>query len=80
MTEPTPDLGGFDCAVVIATPNAEFNPLLGVPPYRMRHPDHRFEWDRSRFRRWCERVTGVAGYTVRIVDIAGRHPTWAAPA
>ena len=60
--------------VVITTPNAEFNRLLGVPSRRMRHPDHRFEWDRARFRRWCQRVAGVAGYSVRFKDVAGRHP------
>ena len=104
MTEPTPDLAGFDCAVlvetiehidpahlskleqalfrkmrpriiVITTPNAEFNPLLGVPPHRMRHPDHRFEWDRATFCRWCTRAAGAGGYTVTTRDIAGRHPT-----
>ena len=103
MTEPTPDLAGFECAVlvetiehidpdklskleralfrtlrpgraVITTPNAEFNPLLGVPPHRMRHPDHRFEWDRARFRKWGRRVAGHAGYDVRFRDIAGAHP------
>lgn len=60
--------------VVITTPNAEFNPLLGVPAHRFRHPDHRFEWDRARFRRWAGRVAGAAGYRVRFADIAGQHP------
>lgn len=103
MTDPTPAMAGFDCAmlietiehidpdqlskleravfykmrpqtVVITTPNAEFNPLLGVPKHRMRHPDHRFEWDRAKFRQWSTRVAGVAGYGVRMRDIAGLHP------
>lgn len=103
MTDPAPDLAGYDCAVLvetiehidpdrlsqleqalfhrmrpgcvaITTPNAEFNTLLGVPPHRMRHPDHRFEWDRARFRRWCRRVADAAGYAVRFDDIAGGHP------
>lgn len=102
MTDPAPDLSGFDCAVlvetiehidpahlsrlerslframrpatvVVTTPNAEFNRLLGVPPHRMRHPDHRFEWSRAQFRRWCERSARDAGYTVRVEDIAGCH-------
>lgn len=60
--------------VVITTPNAEFNPLLGVPPNRFRHPDHRFEWPRARFRSWGQRVAGVWGYAVRFSDIAGCHP------
>ncbi|HDR27581.1 methyltransferase domain-containing protein [Rhodovulum sp.] len=103
MTDPTPDLAGFDCAIlvetiehidpgrlsqleralflgmrprmiVITTPNAEFNPLLGVPPHRMRHPGHRFEWPRAKFRQWCGRVAGAAGYAVAFHDIAGQHP------
>jgi len=60
--------------VVITTPNAEFNPLLGVPPHRFRHPDHRFEWGRAKFRHWCARAAHAAGYAVRFDDIAGCHP------
>jgi SAM-dependent methyltransferase len=104
MTDPTPDLVGYDCAVlletiehidpdqlsrleralfsvlrprtiIITTPNAEFNPLLGVPARRMRHPDHRFEWDRARFRAWCGRAAKAAGYSAVFHDIAGAHPT-----
>jgi len=60
--------------VVITTPNAEFNVLLGVPAHRFRHPDHRFEWDRARFRQWAGAVAGRHGYAVDCSDIAGRHP------
>jgi small RNA 2'-O-methyltransferase len=104
MTDPAPDLAGFDCAVlvetiehippdhlsrleravwqvmrpgvvVLTTPNAEFNPLLGVPPTRFRHPDHRFEWTREKFRAWCRRVAEGAGYSLRFADVGGLHPT-----
>ncbi|MDP2410709.1 MAG: methyltransferase domain-containing protein [Pseudolabrys sp.] len=60
--------------IVITTPNAEFNPLLGVPSHRFRHPDHRFEWDRVRFQRWAEGVAARNGYIVACRDIAGYHP------
>ena len=60
--------------VVVTTPNAEFNTLLGVPAHRFRHPDHRFEWDRARFRRWAGSVAERRGYLVRCSDIAGHHP------
>lgn len=60
--------------VVVTTPNAEFNVLLGVPPHRFRHPDHRFEWDRARFERWAHGVSARHGYGVVCTDIAGCHP------
>ncbi len=59
---------------VVTTPNAEMNPLLGVRPGRMRHSDHRFEWDRPKFRAWAEGLAIRNGYTLRIADIAGAHP------
>lgn len=59
---------------VITTPNADFNPLLGVPPHRMRHPGHRFEWGRRKLRAWCDRAADAAGYVVEVQDIAGNHP------
>lgn len=61
--------------VVITTPNAEFNPLLGVPSHRFRHPDHRFEWERAKFERWARGVAARNDYDVSRHDIAGCHPT-----
>jgi small RNA 2'-O-methyltransferase len=61
-------------AAVITTPNAEFNPLLGVPSHRFRHPGHRFEWDRAKFRRWVGGVAARNGYVAACHDIAGCHP------
>ena len=60
--------------VIVTTPNAEFNTLLGVPPERFRHPDHCFEWGRARFRRWAARIGARYSYAYRCEDIAGRHP------
>ncbi|PWE32061.1 methyltransferase type 12 [Maritimibacter sp. 55A14] len=60
--------------VVLTTPNAEFNALLGVPAHRRRHPDHRFEWDRLKFRTWARGVAGRMGYDVGFRDIGGAHP------
>ena len=48
-------------AVIVTTPNAEYNVRLRDAPGRaMRHPDHRFEWTRAEFAAWAD---GVAGRT-----------------
>jgi 3' terminal RNA ribose 2'-O-methyltransferase Hen1 len=60
--------------VVITTPNSDFNSLLGVPQHRHRHPDHRFEWGRAKFRSWAEGVAERNGYAVTCRDVAGAHP------
>lgn len=62
--------------VVITTPNAELNPVLGVPSSRFRHPGHRFEWGRARFRAWAEGIAQRNGYRVRCSDLAGQHPLY----
>jgi len=61
--------------VIVTTPNAEYNPVLGVPPHRFRHPDHRFEWNRARFARWGEGVAARSGYAVAFRGICGAHPS-----
>ena len=65
--------------VVVTTPNADFNPLLGVPAHRPRHPGHRFEWGRARFARWAEGVAARNGYAVERRDVAATHPDYGGP-
>ncbi|WP_150004562.1 methyltransferase [Iodidimonas muriae] len=65
--------------ILISTPNREFNDLLGVPSHRFRHPDHRFEWDRSEFCAWASRVAGRCGYDVDMSDLGGAHPLLGGP-
>jgi SAM-dependent methyltransferase len=48
----------------VTTPNVEYNVLHGLGPGERRHPGHRFEWDRAKFRRWAEGVGERHGYTV----------------
>lgn len=55
--------------VLVTTPNQEFNVLHGMRPGARRHPDHRFEWSRERFRRWARGVAARHGYRVGFFDI-----------
>ncbi|WP_163267268.1 methyltransferase domain-containing protein [Chelativorans alearense] len=65
--------------VIVTTPNSAYNPFLGVPPQRFRHPDHRFEWDRERFRAWADGVGQRNGYAVRYADVPPGLPRLGGP-
>lgn len=65
--------------VVLTTPNKDFNPLYGLQPWERRHPDHRFEWGRARFREWARRVAAGHGYRVTCHDIGELDPELGAP-
>ena len=57
-------------AVVVTTPNAEYNALFeSLPAGKMRHPDHRFEWTRAELRAWAEGVAERNGYAVRFAPL-----------
>ncbi len=64
--------------VIITTPNAEANPLLGDFE-GMRHSDHRFEWTRAEMRAWCEGIRDAFGYEFRLEGIGPDHPELGAP-
>lgn len=56
--------------VVVTTPNAEYNVRFeSLPAGALRHRDHRFEWTRGEFERWCASVAGEHGYSVRHLPI-----------
>ncbi|MGH1563303.1 3' terminal RNA ribose 2'-O-methyltransferase Hen1 [Mumia sp. DW29H23] len=58
-------------ALLVTTPNREYNVRYeGLSG--MRHPDHRFEWDRAEFAAWSDRVAATYGYTVERRGI-GHH-------
>jgi 3' terminal RNA ribose 2'-O-methyltransferase Hen1 len=51
--------------VVLTTPNREYNVQWpSLPAGKFRHADHRFEWTRSEFQKWAERVAQEFGYNV----------------
>lgn len=60
--------------VLVTTPNQEYNVLHGMAPGRMRHPGHRFEWNRSRFRQWAQGVATRNNYEAHFLDIGVRDP------
>lgn len=68
-------------AVVVTTPNAEYNALYPtLVDGTFRHDDHRFEWTREQFRAWANEVAARHGYStefraVGIEDAALGAPT-----
>ncbi|PIQ36525.1 MAG: methyltransferase type 12 [Lysobacterales bacterium CG17_big_fil_post_rev_8_21_14_2_50_64_11] len=60
--------------VLVTTPNQEYNGVHGMAPGERRHPGHRFEWSRARFRQWAQGVAVRNGYAVDFSDIGPVHP------
>lgn len=58
----------------MTTPNREYNPLFGLAPDEFREEDHRFEWDRTKFRRWAGGVAERNHYQVEFSGIGEYHP------
>jgi 3' terminal RNA ribose 2'-O-methyltransferase Hen1 len=66
--------------VVITTPNAEYNVNYStLPAGKLRHADHRFEWSRSEFQVWANRVAGHFGYSVHFLPIGPEHEEHGTP-
>jgi 3' terminal RNA ribose 2'-O-methyltransferase Hen1 len=66
-------------AVVVTTPNREYNPEYGLADGRLRHRDHRFEWDRAEFAAWAARIGAAYGYGFRLAGVGQESPTAGAP-
>lgn len=67
-------------AVVLTTPNQEYNTLFKhLPASGRRHPDHRFEWTRHEFQAWAGAVAQRFGYTVHFQPIGLEDPMLGAP-
>lgn len=64
--------------VLITTPNREYNEV-----YRMdeqyRHPDHRFEWTREEFSRWCQMQNRHHDYELTFDGIGEEHELYGKP-
>ncbi|XP_027146204.1 small RNA 2'-O-methyltransferase isoform X1 [Larimichthys crocea] len=60
-------------AVIISTPNSEFNPLFsGLTGFR--HIDHKFEWTRAEFHSWALKVCLEYGYDVEFTGVGKAPP------
>lgn len=56
--------------VIVTTPNCEYNALYeGLENGKMRHNDHRFEWNRAQFKDWTEKLASEYQYTFKIKPI-----------
>ncbi|XP_056012354.1 small RNA 2'-O-methyltransferase-like isoform X2 [Ostrea edulis] len=54
--------------VIVTTPNFEFNTLF-PGKLRFRHFDHKFEWTRKEFQKWCQDVCDKYRYSVEFSGI-----------
>jgi hypothetical protein len=55
--------------VVLTTPNRDYNAKFpALASGALRHRDHRFEWTRTEFAEWAQRVAAENGYAV---DLSG---------
>jgi 3' terminal RNA ribose 2'-O-methyltransferase Hen1 len=67
-------------AVVLTTPNAEYNGNFpGLPAGKFRHRDHRFEWTREQFREWAEGVAKRHRFTVTFAGIGEEDASVGSP-
>ena len=65
---------------VVTTPNVEYNSTFeNLPAGSFRHKDHRFEWTRSEFQEWCNRVANSNGYTVRFLPVGDEDRVLGSP-
>ncbi len=67
-------------AVVLTTPNAEYNARFeSLPAGNFRHRDHRFEWTRRQFQDWAGSAAQRFGYSVRFVPVGEIDPSLGPP-
>ncbi len=66
--------------IVLTTPNREYNVCYeNLSAGKVRHSDHRFEWTRSEFGAWAERVARENNYTVAFFPVGEEEKNIGAP-
>ena len=59
--------------VVVSTPNADYNVIF--PNFTgFRHWDHKFEWTRCEFSKWCNKVCSSYNYHVEFSGVGDPKP------
>lgn len=67
-------------AVIVTTPNAEYNALFpSLPAGQFRHRDHRFEWSRAEFADWAQRICATFNYQAAFSGIGHHDESHGAP-
>jgi 3' terminal RNA ribose 2'-O-methyltransferase Hen1 len=65
---------------IVTTPNVEYNVKFeNLPPGKLRHSDHRFEWTRVEFQTWANAITDRYKYSVEFKPIGNIDPEVGAP-
>ncbi|WP_414756595.1 3' terminal RNA ribose 2'-O-methyltransferase Hen1 [Anabaena sp. CCY 9910] len=66
--------------VIVTTPNIEYNvKFANLPAGKLRHKDHRFEWTRSQFQHWANKITERFAYDVQFQPIGEEDPEVGSP-
>lgn len=65
-------------ALFITTPNQEYNEVYELGK-GYRHPDHRFEWTREEFHKWCEMQNEDNEYEITFDGIGEEHELYGFP-
>lgn len=67
-------------AVVVTTPNADYNALYPtLLDGTFRHDDHRFEWTREQFREWADAIAARHGYSTEFRSVGVEDAALGAP-
>ncbi|WP_310482699.1 3' terminal RNA ribose 2'-O-methyltransferase Hen1 [Chamaesiphon sp. VAR_48_metabat_403] len=65
---------------IVTTPNVEYNVKFeNLPPGKLRHPDHRFEWTRVEFQTWANAIADRYNYSVEFQPIGNVDPEVGSP-
>lgn len=64
--------------LIVSTPNSEYNAVYDLEG-KMRHSDHRFEWTREDFHKWCATLSDKYNYKYSIKGIGEYHEQFGYP-